>query len=119
MSQKPNPEYWALKARTKKWGMFVLFIFPLFTLPTLSIAGLFMGTKLFSSNHSVLGFAIGGTFAYTLCFTLQIKKIGFLFQSKEKCQACGKPLAEWRIFTFKPYENCRWCGNDNRIELNK
>lgn len=118
VTEKRNEEYWALKTRTKKWGVFVLFIFPLILVPTLTFGGTFIGFKLFSTDQSALGFILGGVLAATICFTLWQKKIGFLFQSKEKCQSCGKPLAEYRMVTFRPYDICRWCGNDNRINLN-
>jgi hypothetical protein len=87
VSEKPNEEYWELKARIKNFG-FIFILICLFVFPTLAFGGTFFGHKLFPSHGGLIGLLIGGLSTQTLVLTLLIKKVGFLIHSKEKFQRC-------------------------------
>ena len=117
VSQKPNEEYWALKSRLDKWGLIVIFICPIIFLSTLGFGGSFIGGKLFPPYGFLIGFMIGGMTAQAICFTLWMKKLGFLMYSKEKCQNCGESIGRWNGAWIGIDYLCRSCGNNNSVDL--
>jgi len=113
VSQKRNEEYWALKARIDKWGIWFGFG-PLWTIVPLALIGAILTSRLF--QEPVVGGFLGFVLGVTLLFYFTKKKIGFLVESQESCQNCGISMAQVRGIATLDYL-CRQCGNNNSLYL--
>ena len=117
VERKANETYLAIKARVEKWGPSTLYL-PTFLLPILLFIGFIVGDWLYPTKGAGYGFLIGGILTCTFSLIFTKRKLGFILWSDQSCQACEKPLAEWRGFHYRAFNICPNCGNDNRIDLN-
>lgn len=117
VKDKPNEEYYSLKARLDKWGLILIVIYPFFGGILLVFGGAYLGHRL-NQNYGVgLGFVVGFLVLATSSFYFCHKKIGFIYESKEMCQNCGVPMARWNGAYLALDYWCRRCGNKNYIDL--
>ena len=114
--QKRNEEYWVLKERTDKWGVWLFIMGPIWTVLPLMFLGFVLTGQLF--QDPVSGALIGLFAGVVILFYLIKKKIGFFLVSVECCQNCGIPLAQKTGAHFPLLDYlCRNCGNNNSLDL--
>lgn len=112
-----NEDYYALKARIDKWGVWLILVYPLFAGIILVFGGSWLGQRLFPEVGGMLGFFVGGAIWQASSLYLWKQKFGFIMHSKEQCQNCGMSMARWNGNWMTQDHVCRECGNNNSIDL--
>lgn len=118
MTEKPNKEFWALKARIDEWKDRLL-LYAFVGLVTGAFGGAILGHLIWEPGGGAIGFILGGVSAQIGLAVLTKKTIGHVLQSKEECQKCRTPYGS-RGMTGGSHQLddiCSYCGNDNRIDL--
>lgn len=114
---EPNEEYYYLKARLDKWGVWLILVYPLLSGIILVFGGIWLGHKFLPGATEILGFFGGGFLWQASCFYLWKRKFGFIMFSEEKCQNCNMSMARYSGAWLALDYMCRECGNNNSIEL--
>ncbi|MDB2438466.1 hypothetical protein N9W89_07095 [Hellea sp.] len=115
---KRNEEYYALKARIDKWGVWVLLVYPFFSGVILVFGGASLGQRLLPTSGVPIGFFVGGPIWLASVLYLFKKKFGFIMNSAEKCQNYGIAMARNNDGVILQDYICRKCGNNNSVDLN-
>ena len=112
-----NEEYYALKDRLDKWGVWLILVYPFFGGIILLFGGMWLAHKYLSGPWEISGFLIGGFLWQGIALYLWKTKFGFIMYSKETCQKCNMAMARWNGVWLVQDHICRECGNNNSIDL--